>query len=217
MSKTAVNVLYSVTDTSATHFQSWRMEEDIPQLLTDLQCKELCKQMTVIIKRLKEVQSQLDKESPLSPHLAKICEDYGRKCDTVLAQYRQVNLPHTMFALNKLEKGVLCLNVANALKTTPILNIMKGLLNPKDFREVEEIAKAKAEREAEKFKKNAEFLFLLVKRGQVSKAFVRKHPGLKIIKENIEEFEAAKEGFEVFQEELLAAAEAEKNEKKMSK
>ena len=79
---------------------------------------------------------------------------------------------------------------------------MKGVLNPKDFTEV------KAEREAE-------FLFLLVNREQVSKAFVRKHPGLKIIKENIEEFEAAKEEFEVFQEELLAAAEAEKNEKKM--
>ena len=48
----------------------------------------------------------------------------------------------------------------------------------------------------------------------MSRASVRKHPGLKIIKENIEEFETAKEGFEILQEELLAAAEAERNEKK---
>ena len=48
----------------------------------------------------------------------------------------------------------------------------------------------------------------------MSKTVVRKHPGLRIIKESIEEFETRKEGFEILQEELLAAAEEEKNEKR---
>ena len=48
----------------------------------------------------------------------------------------------------------------------------------------------------------------------MSRTFVIKHPGLRVIKENIEEFETAKEGFEILQEELLAAAEEEKNEKR---
>ena len=88
-----------------------------------------------------------------------------------------------------------------------------GILK-QDISKVENIAKAKAEREADTFKKNVDFLFQLVKKGQVSRAFVRKHPGLKAIKENIEEFEAAKEAYEELQEQLLAAAEEERNEKK---
>ena len=151
------------------------MEENIPSLLTEQQCKDLGKQIVVIIKRLGEVQSQLETESTLYAGLTKICEDYGRKNETELAQYRQVNLPHTIYALNKLESGVLCANVFKTLKTTPIMNVMRGLLNPKDFREVEELAEAKAKREADTFKKNVEFLFQL-KKGQVSRTFVRKHP-----------------------------------------
>ena len=151
------------------------MEENIPQLLTEQQCKDLGKQILAVIKRLNEVQSQLEAESQLSLGLTKICDSYARKNESELSQYRQVNLPHTIYALNKVERGVLCANVFKALETTPIMNIMRGLLNPKDFREVEEIAQAKAEREADTFKKNVEFLFQL-KKGQVSRTFVRKHP-----------------------------------------
>ena len=120
------------------------MEENIPSLLTEQQCKDLGKQIVVIIKRLGEVQSQLETKSTLSSALTKISEDYGRKNESELAQYRQVNLHLTIYALNKLESGVLCANVFKTLKTTPSMNVMRGLLNPKDFREVEEIAEAKA-------------------------------------------------------------------------
>ena len=154
-------------------------EENVPQLLTEPQCKELGKMIVVIIKRMKEIQTQLKQDSTLYSGINKICEDYGRKNESELCQYRQVNLPHIIYALNKLENGVLCANVFKALKTTPILNIMRGLLNPEDFREVEERAQAKAEREADNFRKNVEFLVQLVKRGQVSRAFVRKHPGFR--------------------------------------
>ena len=125
------------------------VEENIPQLLTEQQCKDLVKQIVVIIKRLKEITTQLNSESPLAMALAKICQEYGRKAELELTQYRQVNLPHTIYALNKLESGVLCAKVFKALETTPVNNVMRGLLNPEDFREVEQIAQAKAEREAD--------------------------------------------------------------------
>ena len=101
------------------------MEENIPSLLAEQQCKDLVKQIVVIIKRLGEVQSQLETKSTLSSALTKISEDYGRKNESELAQYRQVNLHLTIYALNKLESGVLCADVFKTLKTTPSMNVMR--------------------------------------------------------------------------------------------
>ena len=55
------------------------VEENIPQLLTEQQCKELGKQIVVIIKRLKEVSTQLDHESSLTTALSKICQGIPTK------------------------------------------------------------------------------------------------------------------------------------------
>ena len=55
------------------------VEEIIPQLLTEQQCKDLGKQIVVIIKRLKEVSTQLDPESCLTMALTKICQGIPTK------------------------------------------------------------------------------------------------------------------------------------------
>ena len=55
------------------------VEENIPQLLTEQQCKDLGKQIVVIIKRLKEVSTQLDPESSLTMALSKICQGIPTK------------------------------------------------------------------------------------------------------------------------------------------
>ena len=67
--------------------------------------------------------------------------------------------------------------------------IMKGLLNPADIRTVEEGALAKAEREALIFQTNVEFLVAISRRGVYQAANARKHPGLKVVRENFEEFQ----------------------------
>ena len=67
--------------------------------------------------------------------------------------------------------------------------IMRGLLNPADIRAVEEGALAKAEREALIFQTNVEFLVAISRRGVYQAANARKHPGLKVLRENFEEFQ----------------------------
>ena len=127
--------------------------------------------------------------------------------------------------LNFVDSGILCVDVYHKLQNTPIEVIMRGLLNPEDIRMTEEAALAKAEREAEIFQKNVEFLAQVIKKGQYPAANVKKHPGLKIIRENFEELQFAKDEYDRVQEEIAAAAaaaeeeerEREEKEKKMKK
>ena len=83
----------------------------------------------------------------------------------------------------------MCIATYQKLKVTAMEVIMKGLLNPADIRTVEEGALAKAEREALIFQTNVEFLVAISRRGVYQAANARKHPGLKVVRENFEEFQ----------------------------
>ena len=92
--------------------------------------------------------------------------------------------------------GVLCVSVYHKLESseqrwqqTPMEVVMRGLLNPADIRTTEEVALAKAERDAEIFQKNVEFLVQISRRGSFPAANVKKHPGLKTVREHFEEFQ----------------------------
>ena len=103
--------------------------------------------------------------------------------------------------------------------------VMRGLLNPEEMNCAEEGALAKAQRDADIFQKNTEFLAHVLKRGEFPESAVKKHPGLKMVRENYKELASAKEEYERVQEELAAAAaaaaeeerEKEEREKKMKK
>ena len=96
--------------------------------------------------------------------------------------------------------------------------IMRGLLNPADIRTVEESALAKAIKDAETFQRNVEFFCQAIRKGHsVQSAEVKKHPGMKVLKENFSEFQHAKLEYERVQEELeaeAAAAEEEERERR---
>ena len=83
----------------------------------------------------------------------------------------------------------MCIATYQKLKVTAMEVIMRGLLNPADIRAVEEGALAKAEREALIFQTNVEFLVAISRRGVYQAANARKHPGLKVLRENFEEFQ----------------------------
>ena len=95
--------------------------------------------------------------------------------------------------------------------------IMRGLLNPADIRTVEESALAKAIKDAETFQRNVEFFCQVIRKGQTASAEVKKHPGMKVLKDNFSEFQHAKLEYERVQEELeaeAAAAEEEERERR---
>ena len=147
-----------------------------------------------------------------------------------LQQYQTVMIQHVIFALEKLERGfvflifpspstclfqgVLCVKVYKAIKSTPIDVIMRGLLNPADFRTTEEYALDKAIKDAEIFQKNVEFFCQVIKKGHVATAEAKKHLGMKILKDNFSEFQHAKNEYERVQEELEAEREAAEEEER---
>ena len=94
---------------------------------------------------------------------------------------------------------------------------MRGLLNPADIRTVEESALAKAIKDAETFQRNVEFFCQAIRKGHSASAEVKKHPGMKVLKDNFPEFQHAKLEYERVQEELeaeAAAAEEEERERR---
>ena len=78
---------------------------------------------------------------------------------------------------------------------------MRGLMAPKQRWEVEETALENATKESKVFVKDMEFLLALTRKGKIGKSLVRKHIGFLVIKENLAEFEAAKESVDQVQEE----------------
>ena len=102
----------------------------------------------------------------------------------------------------------------NAVKSTPMEVIMRGLLNPADIRTAQESALAKAIRDAETFQRNVEFFCQVIRKGHTSTSEVKKHPGMKVLKDNFSEFQHAKLEYERVQEELEAEAAAAEEEEK---
>ena len=78
---------------------------------------------------------------------------------------------------------------------------MRGLMAPKQRWEVEKTALENATKESKDFEKDIEFLLALTKKGRIVKSVLRKQIRFSVIKENLTEFEPAKESVDQVQEE----------------
>ena len=166
-------------------------------LISDTKCKEIKKQISLIIRRLKDIQqSLLNPECSLSLGLSKVISDLTKHFEDDLYHYRSVTIEHILRSLQKTNSGVLCIKVFTALNRidnlTPLIIIMRGLLVPRHRWEVEEAAAENATRESKAFMKDIEFLLAVTKKGRITNNLLRKHSGFTIIKENLDQFEAAK-------------------------
>ena len=175
-------------------------------LINESKYKEIKKQIMLILRRLKEIQeSLLNRESCLSSNLLKIISDLTSALEDDLYPYKSVTIEHMVRSLSKTPRGILCIKVFNALdkihNKTPLESIMRGLMAPKQRREVEETALENATEESKHFVKDIEFLLALTRKGRIGKSVLRKQIGFSVIKENLTEFEAAKERVDQVQEE----------------
>ena len=175
-------------------------------LINESKCKEIKKQITLILRRLKEIQeSLLNRKSCLSSNLSKIISDLTSALEDDLYPYKSVTIEHMVRSLSKTPNGILCIKVFNALdkihNKTPLESIMRGLMAPTQKWEVEETALENATKESKDFIKDIEFLLALTRKGRIGKSLLRKHIGFSVIKDNLAEFEAAKERVDQVQKE----------------
>ena len=79
---------------------------------------------------------------------------------------------------------------------------MKGLLTPNEHKDVEELSLAEAEEELRIFLKDVEFGSQAVRRGSITASVVNKYEGvvMRVIKDNLGEFQAAKTMMEEIQD-----------------
>ena len=73
---------------------------------------------------------------------------------------------------------------------------MRALLDPQEFRKVQEDALAVAEHALEEFESDVETLVILIKKGNIAKSMIRKTARLRILRDHFEEFVSAKERLE---------------------
>ena len=78
---------------------------DQPRLLTESECKDLIRQMNFTMRRVEEIREYLTADSELTKYINKVCEDYKEKIRGRLKPYQEVMIQHTIFALNKLDRG----------------------------------------------------------------------------------------------------------------
>ena len=104
------------------------------------------------------------------------------------------------------------MEVFKRIKSTPMEVIMRGLLNPADFRSVEQFALEKAINDAEIFQRNVEFFCQAIRKGHM--VDVKKYTGMKTLRDNFSEFQHAKSEYERVQEELEAEREAAEEEER---
>ena len=178
-----------------------------PEILSEQKRVDMIKHLTIIIKRLKDIQAVLlHPNSDLFEGLSETIYGLNANLENNLVSFKTVTLRHKVEALNKVAAGVLCVKVFNSLQKienkTPLVIIMRGLLDPKEFHEVEENAIKAAEEDMEEFEKDIELLLFLIKRGKLGKVLLKKTVRLKSIVNNIEEFESAKERLEIVEEQL---------------
>ena len=176
-----------------------------PEILTESKCVDLMKNVIMIIKRLKEIQGVLSSPNPtLLDGLSKLISDLDFNFEDKLENLKAVNIQHKVEALKKLTAGVLCVNVFHSLQKignkTSLAIVMRGLLDPNEFREVQENAKILAEEALEEFESDIELLIILIRRGNVAKSSLKKSFHLKVLKDYFEEFVSAKERLEVLEE-----------------
>ena len=137
--------------------------------------------------------------------MSKIISDLTSALEDDLYPYKSVTIEHMVRSLSKTPNGILCIKVFNALdkihNKTPLESIMRGLMAPKQRWKVEETALENATKESKDFVKDIEFLIALTIKGRIGKSLVGKHIGFSVIKENLDEFEAAKDRVDQVQEE----------------
>ena len=174
-----------------------------PEILTEPKCVDLIKNVIMIIERLKEIQGVLISPNPsLLDGMAKLISDLSSNLEENLESLKAVNIQHKEEALRKLPvpAGVLCINVHHSLQEignkTSLAIVMRGLLDPSEFREVQENAKIFAEEALKEFESDIELLIILIRRGNVNKSLLKKTSRLKVIKDRFEEFVSAKERLE---------------------
>ena len=117
-----------------------------------------------------------------------------------------MNEGHKIEALKKLPPGLLCVNVYKCLNKsgnkTSLATIMRALLDPEDFREVQVDALAVAEHALEEFEADVEILLSLIKKGNTTKNLLKKSTRLKILWDHFEEFVSSRERLEVLENQL---------------
>ena len=176
-------------------------------IISEQKCKEMQKQIMQINSRLKLIQVALiHSTSPLAQGIGRILFDLNEAMIDNFMKYRTISLETTVDALGEIHNGLLCVNVYNALqkteRKTSLEIILRGLLSPKSMHKVEELAVEKTKKNLEIFLKDIGILLTLIKKGRVSKSQIRKTERLKIINDNLEEFEFAKEEVDTTQEDL---------------
>ena len=80
---------------------------------------------------------------------------------------------------------------------TSLATIMRALLDPQDFRRVQEDALAVAEDALQEFESDVDILLSLVKKGKMAKSMIEKSGRLKILFDHFDDFVSAKERLEI--------------------
>ena len=162
-----------------------------PEILTESKRADLIKSVIKIIKKLRDIQGVLISPNlTLCDGLTKLISDLNSNLADNLESLKAVNIQHKVEALKKLTAGVLCVNVFHSLQKignkTSLAIVMRGLLDPSEFREVQENAKIFAEEALEEFESDIELIILLIKRGNVAKSSLKKGIQLKFLKDHFE-------------------------------
>ena len=168
-----------------------------PEILNESKHVDLIKNINLIVKKLKEIQGVvINPKTGFLDGLLEIISFFNENLEDNFGKLKSVNIQHKVEALQKIPAGVLCVNVNEALKKignqTSLATIMRGLLDPTEFREVQENALLLAEEALEEFESDIEILLILIKRGGISKSVLKKSKRLKILKDHFEEFVSAK-------------------------
>ena len=167
-------------------------------IISEQKCKDISKQIMIINSRLKGIQGTLgNSPSNLSEGISRIILDLNEVLVESFIKYKLVSVENTIDALGDAYNGELCIEVHNALqksdRKTPLDIILRGLLSPEGIHSVRKLALVKARKELELFQKDIEILLVVTKKGKTVKSQVKKTERLKIIKNNLNEFDSAKE------------------------
>ena len=187
-----------------------------PSLLSEEKAKDTKRKIVSMTRKIKEIKRfLLNSNSPLSLGLSHITELFHSTLEDNLFHYKIITLEQMFYGLAKTSRGVLCIRVFQELQKienkTPLVTIMKGLLTPKEHRDVEETALEKADEELKCFLKDVDFLSTAIKRGRIPTSIVKKYDGvtMNVIKDNLGEFQSAKERLEEVQDKRCGDVEEE--------
>ena len=176
---------------------------EVTQLVDELKCKEMTKQISIINSRLKAIQEtlyQLQSGTSLSEGIARIMYELNEVIMDGYKKYKTVTFDNSVGALEKVNGGDLCVRVYFALqkseKKTPLQTIMRGLMSPKAIQRAKEIANENAVEEWKEFSKDIENLTIIIKKGNTERQQLKTSGGIRVILENLDEFNFAKDALD---------------------